>query len=106
MSKVPEDYLPIAVSTAQMIAQVFHKDQVVILAWDKTANLIHTTTWGWSAKDKEQSAHWGDRLAELSGGILCEKLTWEDFRFDAKRLQELEQMIRELESELAVYRKG
>jgi hypothetical protein len=46
------DYRPVPVEAAKHVAQVYEKDQVVILAWDRAHETLHTTTYGKTAEDK------------------------------------------------------
>lgn len=73
-------YQPIPVETARQIARDFAKQIVIICAWDGTANLLHTTTYGVDALDKIAAAKGGEICAKALGTDLGKKDPNEDFR--------------------------
>lgn len=73
------EYKPIPVAEAKRIAETYGKDQVLIFAWDKESNLMHSTTYGVSPADKQMAADGAETVTK----ILCDKskgIVFEDFR--------------------------
>ncbi len=81
-------YCLVPVEVAADIAARFSKNAVVILCWDDTYALIHTTTWGRSAGDKLLAADAGETAAKAIGCDLSQQRVYEDFRLDAAKLKE------------------
>ena len=77
---IPGTYKSVPVSAARDIANVFDKNVVVIVSWDSTHNLMHTTTYGKSEMDKIWSASLGEIVTKAAGGDVSQKLTNEDWR--------------------------
>lgn len=61
------DYKDIPIEVAQEIAEKFHKNQVIILAWDKNFGKCHVSTFGKSQIDARQAAEGGNRLKKAIG---------------------------------------
>lgn len=77
---VSDRYFPVPVSAAAAVAATYHKSAVVILAVSQDGQVLHTTTYGESAIDKEVAAQMGDAAAGAVGADLTRKTTYEDFR--------------------------
>lgn len=60
-------YKRIPITAAENIADSYDKDQVVILAWDKTHNCVHAATYGKTKADCKQAADWSKLLLKASG---------------------------------------
>ena len=78
-------YLPVAVEEARRIAEQFKKSRVVVLAWDPTHWLLHTTTFGVEPLDKAVAADWGRDAAILLGCDLSQNLCFSDYRIETPR---------------------
>jgi hypothetical protein len=76
------EYLPVPTGVAKQIARQFGKAQVVILSVDSVHQLIHTTTYGFTAQDKVDAATLGEICAASAGTDLGERRDYEDFRKD------------------------
>lgn len=55
------------ISALKKLAKEFDKDQVIVLAWDKTTGVTHVTTYGKSIVDCEQAAIGGNRIKAFMG---------------------------------------
>lgn len=98
------NYQPIPVSAAADIAGRYEKDVVVIVAWDRTFEKIHTTTFGITAEDKLAAAELGPILAAAAGAEMTQVHPYEDFRLDAARLKEENDQLRARLAELEAAR--
>lgn len=58
---------PIPVAEASRIAEAFHYDQVIIVAWNAETGGTHITTYGTQEQFKKQAAQGGDLIAEILG---------------------------------------
>ena len=94
------DYVPVPVAVAEEISFRFSKDVVVIVCWNAEHGMFHTTTFGHTAEDKLHAADLGEALCEAAGGVLREKITFEDFRLDAAHLKEENDRLRSRIAEL------
>ena len=74
-----EPYKAVTVAAAKKIAEAFDKDMVIILAWDARHALMHTTTYGREAPDKEAAAMLGEHLAKACDLDLSQKQVHADF---------------------------
>lgn len=77
-----EEYKDVPVEAAKQIAENCDKSQVIILAWDPVHALLHTTTYGKEAFDKESAAAAGEICTKALGGDLSLKKEFEDFHKD------------------------
>lgn len=75
-------YAPVPVLVAEAIALQYKKSQVIILAWDAKHKLLHTTTYGVEAFDKESAAAAGEIASKALGSDLSKKKVFEDFHQD------------------------
>lgn len=88
-----DDYIPITVEQARALAEAAGKDAIIIVALDRAHNRTHATTWGKTAPDKAGAAEVADKVtAELFGLPLR---VFEDYRLDAARLKEENELLRE-----------
>jgi hypothetical protein len=55
------------ITAAKEIAKKYDKDQVIILAWDKTTGETWVTTYGKTIKDCEQAAEGGNNIKRFLG---------------------------------------
>ena len=55
------------ISAAKELAKKYDKDQIIILAWDKTTGDHWVTTYGKSIEDCAQAAEGGNRIKEFLG---------------------------------------
>ena len=94
------EYQPVPVAIAEEISFRYAKDVVVIVCYDTEHNMFHTTTYGNSAEDKLHAADLGEVLCEAAGGVLREKVVYEDFRLNAGRLKEENDRLRRRIAEL------
>ncbi len=76
------DYIEVPVSAAMALSANFRKSQVIILAWDPVHLLLHTTTYGMTAFDKESAAAAGEICGKALGGDLSQAKVFEDFHKD------------------------
>jgi len=60
-------YKNIPIASAKKIAEQYDKDQVIIIAWDKTHKLTHVTTFGKTVEDCKQAAQGGNKLKQALG---------------------------------------
>lgn len=67
----PPEYKPVEVEAAKFIARQYDKAVVVILAWDRVHNRIHSTTYGQEEADKLAAARLGMQLAAAAGGDIA-----------------------------------
>lgn len=74
--------IPVPVTIAKDIAEMFKKSQVVILSYDPEHNLTFTTTYGVTAFDKENAAATGELVTKAIGCDLGKKQAFEDFHSD------------------------
>lgn len=74
------EYQPVPVSIAAAIANAFDKSIVVINSWDDAHKVLHTTTYGVNAQQKEFAAAAGVITAQAMGASLPESVSYEDFR--------------------------
>jgi hypothetical protein len=88
MNGQPHAYMNVPVIVAAQIGEQFAKDVVVILCWDASHNLVHTTTWGRAANDKLIAAAAGAAASKAFGSDIERKIIYEDFRLDAGRWKE------------------
>ena len=58
---------PIPVAEAQGIAERFHYDQVIIVAWNAETGGTHITTYGTLQQYKKMAAQGGDYIAKTLG---------------------------------------
>jgi hypothetical protein len=72
-------YKDVPVAIAKQVGEMFGKDMVVILCYDKKTCYTHTTTWGREAEDKEIAAKAGEITAKALGTDLTAKTTYQDF---------------------------
>jgi hypothetical protein len=79
---VMSDYKEVPVLIAKEIADIYSKNQVVILCWDQEHELTHTTTYGKTAFDKENAAAIGRKLSEAIGCDMGKRQDFEDFHQD------------------------
>src|SRR5437868_5578201 len=78
-----ELYVPVPVSAAQDLAEMFAKDVVVIVAYDRLHKRTHLTTFGREATDKVLAVTARHVCAEALGQDLGqEAVVHEDFRRD------------------------
>lgn len=75
-----DEYQPVPVRAAREIAVKFDKDVVIILCWDQCHQRFHTTTYGRTAEWKQVAALLGETVTGAAGGMLSDKVTFEDFR--------------------------
>lgn len=54
--------------------------------------MLHTATYGISAKDKSEAANWGELFVAVTGSDLARKVDFEDYRLT--RIKELEDALR------------
>lgn len=87
------DYLPVPVEAAKEIAERYSKAMVVILCWDTEHHLLHTTTYGRSALEKQNAAAVGEICTRAVGADMSE-----DFPGDLRPalLKEAEEIIAEM----------
>ena len=76
------EYKPIPVSEAQRIADQYEKPIVIILAFDRAHGLLHTTTFGQDAQDKDWAAQGGEIATRALGGGVDEKSNYQDYRLE------------------------
>lgn len=76
------EYVPVPVHAAKSLAETFRKSIVVILSLDRDHDLVNTTTYGKSARDKLVAAQWGETCAAAIGCDPTKKDYSEDFRND------------------------
>jgi hypothetical protein len=76
------EYIEVPVFVAKEIAEVYRKSQVIISSWDSEHGLLHTTTYGKEAFDKESAAAAGEICAKALGSDLSKKKEFEDFHKD------------------------
>jgi hypothetical protein len=76
------DYREVPVMIAKEIAEIYGKNQVVILCYDAEHELTHTTTYGVTAFDKENAAAVGQKVTQAIGCDLGKKHVFEDFHQD------------------------
>lgn len=81
------DYKPVPVAEAKQIAERYDKSIVVIAAWDPVFGLLHTTTYGVSANDKDHAADAGVIVARALGTVPELAHFFEDFRKSKKEGQ-------------------
>ena len=55
----------IPVAAAKRFGQKYHKDQVIILCFDKETGETWTTTWGKTIKDCKEAAEGGNKINKL-----------------------------------------
>jgi len=93
-------YKPVPVEEACQIAVKYDKRIVVILSHDSVYQLMHTTTYGVTAYDKEQAAAVGALVTQRLGGDLSKKTMFEDFHqnYDPARLREAAEILQEVRS--------
>jgi hypothetical protein len=60
-------YKGIPIKSARDIAHAFDKDQVIIVAWDKTHGKTHVTTYGKTVEECEQAAKGGNLVKRALG---------------------------------------
>lgn len=73
-------HIPVPVEVAKRISDDYEKDIVIVLAWQRSSALIHTTTYGKTAEDKIASAVLGNSLTAAMGCDMSKSTIWEDFR--------------------------
>jgi hypothetical protein len=78
--QLDSNFIHIPVAFARQIGQVCHKDQVVILGFDRAYEMVSTATWGRTAEDKVIAAKVGQSLIPLVGGDVAASIRAEDFR--------------------------
>lgn len=66
----------IPIKTAQDIGDKYGYSQVIVVAWDKEANVTSVTTWGKSLNDCEQAA--------IGGNFVKKALGWPNHLTEAK----------------------
>jgi hypothetical protein len=90
------EYHSIPVSVAKALAESYAKSMVVILAYDPEHRLMHTTTYGVSAFDKEQAAAVGQLASQAIGCDLSRKIEFEDFHndYDPARYRECLELLK------------
>lgn len=95
------EYKPVPVDIAKQIAESFDKSIVVLLCYDPTHNLTHTTTYGVNAYEKEQAAALGEMATQAIGCDLSQKVTYEDFHknYDAARYKAAIEVLADIVSE-------
>lgn len=76
---IEADYQPIPVHEAQRLAESYAKSMVVILAHDPVHEMMHTTTYGADAVEKEIAAEAGKICTAALGGDLNRLHSFEDF---------------------------
>ncbi len=79
------DYVPVPVEAAARIATDYAKSIVIIWAWDPVAGVIHTTTYGTGAKEKQWAAVGGELGTKALGGALELAAHFQDYRLDLIR---------------------
>lgn len=90
-------HIPVPVEAARQIADRYEKTVVVILAYDPLSELIHTTTYGRGAQEKEVAAWAGEQAAKAVGCDLQQKRTYADFAEPstaARNAHERDQLLR------------
>jgi hypothetical protein len=97
------EYVPVPVEAARAVAQRWEKQVVVIVAWDQGHNKVHTTTYGFSPRDKIAAAKLGELLTAAAGADRSESVGFEDFRWlsqaeAAQAKERLETLIAECEA--------
>lgn len=98
------EYIPIPVSEAQRISDLYQKSMVVILAYDPAHQMSHATTFGVTADDKVYAAQMADRTVDMMGELGRTKTVHEDFRqdFDAGLYKEAVDLLQLLYRRQAV----
>jgi hypothetical protein len=98
------NYKAIPVSEALRVAEAYEKSMVVITAWDPKAQLVHTTTYGKDATDKELAALLGEVFARAAGADLSRARVFEDYRFvdEGKQAEKVEALHRACRAALEV----
>ncbi len=60
-------YKPIPISAAKAIAEIYAKQQVIVVAWDAAHGKTHVTTYGDTAEACRQAALGGDKVKAALG---------------------------------------
>lgn len=74
------EYQLVPVDVAKQIATGFQKSVVVILCYDPTHQIVHTTTYGVAPIEKDLAAVWGEIATQAIGCDLAQKISYEDYR--------------------------
>jgi hypothetical protein len=82
MPDIPDGYKEVPPPVARDVGERFDKNVVVIICWDETSGLMHTTSWGLRAVDKVYAAQAAEIITKGLGGDLDRKIMFRDFRAD------------------------
>lgn len=80
MTLPDSDFRSIPVEMAAQIGADCHKDQVIVLSFDRSCGWLATATWGNTPQDKITAARIGQELHSLVGGDLSRMVSHADFR--------------------------
>lgn len=61
------NFQDIPVEAAQSIAELYDKDQAIVLTWNKEHGIETVTTWGKTTHDADQAAEGGNMLKKALG---------------------------------------
>lgn len=61
------EYIEIPISAARQIAETYSKNQVIIVTWDDTNQMVHVTTYGTTQPFSAQAAQGGNFVKEALG---------------------------------------
>lgn len=89
-------YKGVPVEAARSVGQLFDKNMVVILAYDRVHEKTHTTTWGRTPEDKLGVARLGDICAEACGADMSKTEVYQDFRAISagEQAQKIDKLVR------------
>ncbi len=74
------EFRSIPVEMAAQIGADCHKDQVIVLSFDRSCDGVATATWGNTPQDKITAARLGQELHSFVGGDLSRMVSHADFR--------------------------
>lgn len=67
MAEQTPKYFPVPISAAKTISEIFEKDQVIVVAWDRVHGKTHITTYGKNREECRQAALGGEAVAAALG---------------------------------------
>lgn len=80
-----ENYIPVPVSVAEHIANIYKKSIVIILAHDEKHGFLHTTTFGIDPQNKAWAANGGEIATKALGGLVDLRTDYQDYRIEIAR---------------------
>jgi hypothetical protein len=88
---IVDNYIDIPIMAAKAVAEMYDKDQVIIVAWDNTHRRTHVTTYGKGIRNAKQAAQGGNKIRRSLGfpEEMCHEQVDRDLCGDDRELKEI-----------------